>query len=46
MSTEKKQLFSKRVSAGKRTFFFDVRESVEGAKYLNISKSKRVGEGY
>ncbi len=44
MTIKKKELFSERVSAGNRTYFFDVKESVEGAKYLVISESKRVGE--
>jgi hypothetical protein len=43
MTIKKKELFSERVSAGKRTYFFDVKESVGGAKYLVISASKRVG---
>jgi hypothetical protein len=41
---ERKELFSERISAGNRTYFFDVKESVEGAKYLVISESKRVGK--
>ncbi len=44
MRPERKELFSERVSAGNRTYFFDVKETVEGAKYLVINESKRVGE--
>ena len=44
MTTERKELFSERVSRGHRTYFFDVKESVDGAKYLVISESKLVGE--
>ncbi|MBU4320348.1 MAG: DUF3276 family protein [Thermodesulfovibrionales bacterium] len=44
MTIKKNELFSERVSAGNRTYFFDVKESVEGSKYLVISESKRVGE--
>ena len=40
---ERKELFSERVSTGERTYFFDVKESVEKAKYLVISESKQVG---
>ena len=45
MTKEKKELFSERVVAGRRTYFFDVKESQDGAKYLVISESKLVGEG-
>ena len=41
MSLEgKKELFSEKVSAGSRTYFFDVKESVDGVKYLVITESK------
>jgi len=43
MSAEsRKELFTRRVSAGSRTYFFDVKESAEGAKYLLISESRDV----
>lgn len=45
MTEERKQLFSERVSAGKRTYFFDVRESAKGTKYLIISESKLAENG-
>lgn len=40
----KKELFSEKVSAGGRTYFFDVKESVDGVKYLIITESKEAGE--
>lgn len=43
MSAEsRKELFTRRVSAGSRTYFFDVKQSAEGAKYLVISESRDV----
>lgn len=45
MTGEKKQVFSERVRAGKRTYFFDVRESEKGIKYLIISETKFVENG-
>src|SRR3990172_4206443 len=46
MSTEKKELFSEKVRAGSRTYFFDVKESAGGAKYLVINESRKVGESH
>ena len=43
MTGERKELFSEKVSAGSRTYFFDVKESAEGIKYLVISESRQVG---
>ena len=43
MSGERKELFSEKVSAGSRTYFFDVKESADGVKYLVISESRQVG---
>ena len=34
------ELFSEKVTAGKRTYFFDVKKSREGSKYLKISESR------
>lgn len=36
---------SVKVSSGKRTYFIDVKESRENAKYLKISESKRIENG-
>ncbi len=46
MTTAKKELFSERVKAGSRTYFFDVKEASTGAKYLVINESKKVGESH
>ena len=39
---EKKELFSLKVRAGKRTYFFDVKETIYGKKYVEITESKSV----
>jgi hypothetical protein len=46
MSTEKRVLFSEKVRAGSRTYFFDVKEAATGTKYLVINESKKVGESH
>ena len=43
MTGKRKELFSEKVSAGSRTYFFDVKESAGGIKYLVISESRQVG---
>ena len=43
MNGERKELFSEKVFAGRRTYFFDVKESADGTKYLVISESRPVG---
>jgi hypothetical protein len=40
---ERKELFSQRVRAGIRTYFFDVKQTKEKSLYLVISESKAVG---
>jgi len=40
MRDERRELFSEKVLAGSRTYFFDVKESVDGKKYLVINESK------
>lgn len=41
-TTERKEeIFSKAVRAGKRTYFFDVKETRSGEYYLTITESKR-----
>jgi hypothetical protein len=40
----KKELFKERANAGSRTYFFDVKESVKGTKYLTINESRKVGD--
>ena len=43
MTIERRELFSEKVPAGSRTYFFDVKKSADGIKYLVISESKQVG---
>jgi len=43
---DKKELFTERVVAGSRTYFFDVKEAKDGARYLVISESKQAGSSY
>jgi DNA-directed RNA polymerase specialized sigma24 family protein len=38
------ELFSEKIAAGSRTYFFDVKESREGVKYLVISESRKKGK--
>ena len=41
------ETFSKRVPAGKRTYFFDVKPTRSGEDFfLTITESTRAGEGY
>lgn len=42
---EREDVFSKAVKAGKRTYFFDVKETKQGEKYLTITESKRKFNG-
>jgi hypothetical protein len=39
---EGKELFSKMIKAGQRTYFMSVRESSNGHKYLTMTESKLV----
>jgi len=43
---EKKGLFTQKVVAGSRTYFFDVKESKDGTKYLVISESRRTDSSH
>jgi len=46
-SRDREEVFSKRVPAGKRTYFFDVKTTRSGDDYfITITESKRAGEGY
>jgi hypothetical protein len=40
MKSERKELYSRKISAGKRTYFIDIKETVEGKLYLVISESR------
>ncbi len=42
---DKEEIFSKRVKAGKRTYFFDVKSTRSKDFYLTITESKRKVEG-
>lgn len=44
MGVDRKELFSEKVSAGSRTYFFDVKESSGGTKYLVVSESSQTAE--
>ena len=48
MANDREELFSVRVAAGSRTYFFDVKRSREGFRYLVISETRRSesGTGY
>ena len=41
MDTDKNEIFSKRVKAGKRTYFFDVKATRSNDYYLTITESRR-----
>lgn len=45
MSEEKEELYSSKLPAGKRTYFFDVKESSDKVRYLKITESKRTSGG-
>ena len=40
MTEEKRELYTEKLTAGSRTYFFDVKESKDGNKYLVISESR------
>lgn len=43
-SNEREEIFSERVRAGKRTYFFDVKTTRGKDLYLTITESKRTGD--
>ena len=45
LDKEKKEIFSERVRAGKRTYFFDVKATRSNDYYLTITESKRKPRG-
>jgi hypothetical protein len=45
MESKRPELFSTSLTAGSRTCFFDVKESVNGSKYLKITEARRDPEG-
>lgn len=40
------ELFSESIKAGSRTYFFDVKESSDGVKYLVVSESRARKSGF
>ena len=42
---EKDLFFSESVKAGKRIYYFDVKQSRNGERYVAITESKRIAEG-
>lgn len=42
----RRALFSQRVAAGKRHYFFDVKENQRGQRYLIITESQQTEGGY
>lgn len=43
--SEKEEVFSKAVKAGRRTYFFDIKSTKGNDLYLTITESKKVTEG-
>ena len=41
MSDNRNEIYSKSLRAGRRTYFFDVRETKAGDYYLTITESKK-----
>jgi hypothetical protein len=46
MSGKSSELFSESIKAGSRTYFFDVKESSDGVKYLVVSESRARKSGF
>ena len=42
----KRELFTEKVVAGSRTYFFDVKEAKDGTKYLVISETRQSGTSH
>jgi hypothetical protein len=40
----RKELFKEKVVTKSRTYFFDVKEALNGSKYLVMSEAKKVGD--
>ena len=45
IQTDKDLVFSESVKAGKRIYYFDVKQSKNGDKYVAITESKRIVSG-
>lgn len=44
MPRNQKEVFSCRVSAGNRFYFFDVKQQADGGRFLSITEAKRSGD--
>lgn len=44
-NADKGIVFSESVKAGKRTYYFDVKQSKNGEKYVSITESKKIVSG-
>ena len=43
---DSKEVYSARIRAGRRTYFFDIKEQKEGERFLKISESKQTGDKF
>lgn len=43
---ENKEIYSDKITKGKRTYFFDINESEQGDLYLKVSESKKIDNGF
>ena len=43
--TDKDLIFSESVKAGKRIYYFDIKQSRNGDRYIAITESKKINEG-
>ena len=43
--TEKDLIYSESIKAGKRIYYFDVKQSRNGDRYIAITESKKINEG-
>lgn len=43
--TDKELIFSESVKAGKRIYYFDIKQSRNGDRYIAITESKKINEG-
>ena len=46
IDAERKELFTEKVIAGSRTYFFDAKQSKDGTRYLVISESRQKGSSH
>lgn len=45
MSEERKEIYSEKISAGSRTYFFDIKEGHDGVKYFVITEARSTKGG-